>query len=83
MVDNYTTDKRWCTRRVLKKIFGLAFNFLQVERISILVSTTNLPCIRLVERLGFKQEGLLRKYRDDGSSCFFYGILKSENKWSK
>jgi len=48
-----------------------------------LVSTTNLPCIRLVERLGFKQEGLLRKYRDDGSSCFFYGILKSENKWSK
>lgn len=79
----YTTDKRWCTRRVLKKIFGLAFNFLQVERISILVSTTNLPCIRLVKRLGFKQEGLLRKYRDDGSSCFFYGILKSENKWSK
>lgn len=79
----YTTDKRWCTRRVLKTIFDLAFNFWQVERISILVNLDNTPCLNLIKRLGFKQEGLLRQYRDDGSDCLIYGILKSENKWSK
>ncbi len=77
----YTTNKRWCNRRVLKRIFGLAFNFWQVERISLLVNTNNFECIKLVEKLGFKREGLLRKYRDDGSDCYFYGILKSENIW--
>ncbi|MBE6454694.1 MAG: GNAT family N-acetyltransferase [Alphaproteobacteria bacterium] len=79
----YTTDKRWCNRRNLKKIFEFAFNFWQVERISILVSTNNYPCIKLIKKLGFQQEGLLRNYRDDGADCYFYGLLKTENKWSK
>jgi len=79
----YTTDKRWCNRRVLQKLFALAFNFWQVERISLLVSANNRQCIKLVEGLGFRQEGMLRNYRDDGSDCHFYGILKSENKWRK
>lgn len=79
----YTIDKRWCNRRVLKTIFSLAFNLWQVERVSILVSEKNIPCKKLVEKLGFKQEGLLRKYLDDGSDCHFYAMLKTENKWSK
>ncbi len=77
----YTTDKRWCNRRVLKNIFGLAYDLWKVERISLLVNTDNFECIKLVEKLGFKREGLLRKYRDDGSDCYFYGMLKSENIW--
>ena len=79
----YTADKKWCNRRVLKIIFSLAFNFWQVERISISVSANNVSCIRLVEKLGFIKEGVFRKYMDDGSDCFFYGMLKSENEWSK
>lgn len=79
----YTADKRWCNKRVLKIIFNLAFKFWQVERISLLVNTDNHECIKLVEALGFKKEGCLRQYRDDGSDCYFYGMLKSENKWSK
>lgn len=77
----YTTDKKWCSRRVLKIIFGLAFDYWKTERISLLVNTDNVSCINLVERLGFKREGLIRKFRDDGADCYFYGILKSENKW--
>ena len=79
----YTADKKWCNRRVLKIIFSLAFNFWQVERISISVSANNVSCLRLVEKLGFIKEGVFRKYMDDGSDCFFYGMLKSENEWSK
>jgi RimJ/RimL family protein N-acetyltransferase len=77
----YTTDRRWCQRRVLKQVFGLAFEMLQVQRISLLVNTDNDACLKLVEKLGFKREGLLRQYRDDGADCYLYGMLKSENKW--
>lgn len=77
----YTTDKRWCSRRILKVIFALAFEVLKVKRISLLVNTDNFSCIKLVEKLGFVREGLLRGYRDDGADCYFYGMLQSENKW--
>lgn len=79
----YTTDKRWCNRRVLNLIFKLAFNYLNVERISLLVNIDNHECIRLVKRLGFRREGLIRHFRDDGADCYFYGLLKSENKWKE
>ena len=77
----FTTDKRWCNRRILKAVFGLAFDFWQVERISLLVNTDNHACLKLVTKLGFKQEGMLRRYRDDGADCFLMGILKTERKY--
>ena len=77
----YTNDKRWCSRRILQQIFHLAFNVFKVKRISLLVTTDNDECINLVQRLGFKKEGLLRSYRDDGKDAYFYGMLATENKW--
>ena len=79
----YTTSPKWCTKSILKSIFGLAFKILKVRRISLLVSVDNLSCISLVERLGFKREGCLRQYRDDKKDCYIYGMLKSENKWKE
>ncbi|MBQ8676868.1 MAG: hypothetical protein IJ529_00165 [Alphaproteobacteria bacterium] len=77
----YTTDKRWCTKAVLKQIFGLAFNYYNVQCVRLLINTDNAPCLKLVERLGFKREGLLRCFREDAADCFVYSILKSENLW--
>ena len=77
----YTIDKRWCTRRVLKALFEIAFKVLQAKKINLLVSTNNVTCVKLVEKLGFTREGMLRAYREDGSDCYFYGMLKTENKW--
>lgn len=77
----YTEDKRWCTRRILKIIFGLAFDVYKVNRISILVNADNYQCLKLVESLGFKCEGHLRQYHDNGADCYLYGMLKSENLW--
>jgi len=31
--------------------------------------------------LGFKIEGLLRRFREDGSDCYFLGLLKEERKF--
>lgn len=77
----YTTDKRWCSRRTLKAVFGLAFDLWRVKRISLLVSTDNRACLNLVKKLGFRQEGLLRRYRDDGTDCFLMGMLKEERRF--
>lgn len=74
----YTRDKRWCNRRVLRFIFNIAFEVFKVRRISLLIDTDNQPCLRLCTALGFKQEGLLRHYRENGKSCYMYGLLKEE-----
>lgn len=77
----YTADKRWCTRRVLKVAFGLAFEALGCHRINIIVSKSNVKSLKLVKGLGFVQEGILRKYRGSGEDCYIFGMLKSECKW--
>lgn len=77
----YSTDKRWCSRRVLRCIFGLVFDEMECSRASLFVSKGNRPSIKLVEGLGFVREGLLRQYRDNGDDCYVYGMLKNECKW--
>ena len=77
----YTSDKRWCNRRILTAVFSLAFDYFKAKRINLLVNTDNIACINLVEKLGFVREGKLRHFRDDGADCYFYGMLTTENKW--
>ena len=76
----YTTDKRWCNKRILKFIFGLAFDYFACRRISMSADADNVACLRLALKLGFKAEGLLRQYRDNGKDCIIMGILKNEYK---
>ncbi|MBQ8630554.1 MAG: GNAT family N-acetyltransferase [Alphaproteobacteria bacterium] len=77
----YSTDKRWCSRRILRCIFSLVFDEMACHRASLFVSKGNRPSIKLVEGLGFVREGLLRQYRDNGDDCYVYGMLKNECKW--
>ena len=77
----YSDDKRWCNRHVLRTMFAAAFVDIGCRRINVLVETDNLDSINLVERLGFKREGLLRKYSENGHDCYIYGMLKQECPW--
>lgn len=77
----FSTDKRWCTKRVLHYIFSIAFGALQCRRISLIVSAHNQTCLNFVRKLGFKEEGRLRAYRDDGSDGIIFGMLKSECRY--
>lgn len=79
----YSTGKRWCNRRVLGAVFGLAFDKMGCRRVSLFVSKDNEASIKLVEGLGFVREGLLRQYRENGSDCYVYGMLKNECKWRR
>ena len=77
----YTENKKWCNRRVLRLIFDFVFSKIKAERASALVSKDNEPSKRMLEKLGFVREGLLRHYRENGKDCYIYGMLKSECKW--
>lgn len=57
-----TTDKHWCTKKVLDYLFQTAKNRFFVERINALTKTDNLKAVCLLKRLGFEQEGRLKRF---------------------
>ncbi len=74
-------DKRWCCRRVLKNIFDVAFNFWHCRRINALIDVDNFLSLKLAIGVGFKIEGLIRNYREDGKDVFILGMLQNECKF--
>lgn len=77
----YSTSKRWATKGVLKYVFGVVFKIIGAERCSVFVSADNDKSLNMCLRLGFKQEGLLRYFRNDGKDCVLLGMLKNECRW--
>lgn len=74
----YTINKRWCTRRVLNFMFDVAFNYFGCRRISMSADIDNIDCLKLALKLGFKAEGVLRGFRDNGKDAVIMGILQQE-----
>ncbi|MBP5215817.1 MAG: GNAT family N-acetyltransferase [Alphaproteobacteria bacterium] len=77
----YSCDKHWCNRITLRRMFAVAFEYLDCRRINLLVSESNSHCLDFVQRLGFKKEGLLRHYRENGENCHILGMLREECPW--
>ena len=74
--------KRWLSRTALEVFFSYPFVQLQCERITAIVAKKNRPSRSLVEGVGFKLEGVVRKGfgLDD---AIIYGMLKHECRWLK
>lgn len=77
----YTQNKRWCNRRMLRQMFGLAFGLLKCQRINLLVETDNADSLKLVQKLGFQIEGKLRRFSMQNKDCYILGMLKEECRW--
>ena len=77
----YCIDKRWCNRRILRAIFDIAFDFLKCRRISVRVDALNIKSQKLVEGLGFRKEGVLRMFEENGNDGIIYSMLKNECIW--
>ncbi|HCU58442.1 MAG TPA: hypothetical protein DIC64_00485 [Alphaproteobacteria bacterium] len=77
----FSTDKKWCNKRVLRAIFDIAFNFLECRRASVRVDAFNKKSRKLVEGLGFIKEGVLRRFEDNGNDGIIYSMLKNECVW--
>ena len=79
----FTKNKKWCSKAVLKFIFGVAFADLQCRRINLLVSKSNAKCLNFVLKTGFRLEGCLRSFRENGEDCYVLGMLKNECNFYK
>jgi RimJ/RimL family protein N-acetyltransferase len=79
----YSNDKRWCNRRMLRAMFGLAFEHYKCRRINVLVDEDNEASLRFVQKLGFKIEGKLRRFRSADKDSYLLGMLKDECSWIK
>lgn len=74
------TSKRWLTEGTLRAMFAYPFITLNCERVSAFTPKRNSHTRRFLERLGFVEEGNMR--RGFGSDdCIIYGMLKDECKW--
>jgi RimJ/RimL family protein N-acetyltransferase len=72
---------RGLAQEAVRLVLGFAFDELQLERIEADIDPRNAPSRKLVERLGFVCEGLLReRWRVNGEICdaAFYGLLRRE-----
>ncbi len=49
--------------QALKKVTDIGFNEMNAERIEAFTLTDNIPSIKVLERIGFKHEAVLKKYR--------------------
>ena len=64
-----TWDKHWCTKRVLKILFFLAKDVFHLKRINALTKAGNQNAIDLLTRLGFEQEGVLKRFYETGDDA--------------
>ena len=76
-----TWDKKWCTAKVLRQIFGVAFDALKCRRINALICEDNKASVSLALRCGFVKEGKMRAYYSDGKDAFVLGMLREDCKF--
>jgi RimJ/RimL family protein N-acetyltransferase len=77
----YTENPRWAARQVMKYVFTVIFVTIGAKRCTAYVSESNKKSHNMCLRLGFKDEGFLREYRENGENCYVMGMLKQECKW--
>ena len=65
--------------RPFRQISRYVFDVLRVRRVSAVVRVSNTKSQRILERLGFVQEGVLRDYFDDENGII-YGLLRQDFK---
>lgn len=70
----------WCFPEFLTILFSYPFTQLNCGRITAIVARDNTRIRKLIEHLGFSQEGLLRKALPQGDAVV-YGMLREECPW--
>jgi RimJ/RimL family protein N-acetyltransferase len=72
---------RAVSRALLRLAAQHAFGELQCNRVTARTRASSLTVRRFIEKAGFRQEGVLRSYYQDGDDAILFGMLKSECRW--
>ncbi len=76
-----TDSPRWCTRSVLRGIFSYPFGQLGCTRVTAITEVMNHPAREFLCRLGFQEEGVLRKWFPGPRDAVIFGMLAEECRW--
>lgn len=80
-VNVVVVDKKAITKDTLGELFSYPFIRLGVKRVGATVAKRNKSARLLLQRLGFKYEGVARKAWHFGEDCAVYSLLKPECFW--
>ena len=72
---------RWATRRVLRDLFGYPFRQIGVSRFWASAARKHKRSRQMLERLGFKFEGIARRAHDGVQDAAVYSLLEHECMW--
>lgn len=71
----------WLSKRTIRELLGYPFNQLNCHRATALIARGNKPSREMVERIGWRLEGKMRRGFDTRQDLLIYGLLKSECGW--
>jgi len=76
----WAAGHNWISRRVIRTVFGYAFDQLKCNRITAITRKNNKTTRTFLEGLGFVLEGKAREGFGPGKDAVIYGLLKSEQR---
>ncbi len=74
---------KWAAKGVLQNIFGYAFGFLGLHRVTAVTRMSNTRAQKMLHMLSFNREGELREYFDGKENGIIFGLLSSECQFKK
>lgn len=76
-----SSTPKWCTRGTLRGVFWYPFMQLNLARLTAITEATNQSVGAFLSRLGFQQEGVMRRGFRSGADAAIYGMLREECRW--
>lgn len=76
-------DGAWLSRRVIREILSYPFVRLNCHRLTAATARSNKPSRKLLKKLGFVEEGKLRRGYDVRQDLIVHGLLRNEQRWVK
>lgn len=74
-------DPGWARRGTIRAILRYPFAQLGCTRLTALIARDNARAAKLLEGLGFKREGVLRRAYDGTADALVFGMLREECHW--
>ena len=74
---------RWARKEIIKYLFRVGFEHLGKSRMTAITPKRNKKARKLLQGLGFREEGCAEKFFDDSRNgdAMLYGMTKRNCKW--